>query len=126
MVPNAWPGRGQTEFVWVHENIPITIPSSVDGVKVSYKINVSVVNQPGVYKFTGRSTCTTRLEPGETEVPLAGEPMSTPCAKHVVVKAASNAATVNFMAVAIQFQVGESLELVSPLYKEVWIRITLT
>ena len=41
MVPSAWPGGGQTEFVVVHENIPITIPSSVEGVKVSYKINVS-------------------------------------------------------------------------------------
>ena len=76
MVPNAWPGRGQT----VHENIPIAMPTSVDGVKLSYKINVSVVIQPGVYILTGRSTCTTRLEPGETEVPLAGEPILTRCA----------------------------------------------
>ena len=40
--------------------------------------------------------------------------MWTPCAKHVVVKAASNAAiaSVNFMVVAI----GESLELIETLY----------
>lgn len=37
------------------------------------------------------------LEPGATEVLLAGKPMLIPCARHVVVKAASNAATVNFM-----------------------------
>ena len=45
-------------------------------------------------------------------MPLAGKPMLTFCAKHVVVKAASNAAIVNFMVVAIR----ESLELVSSLY----------
>lgn len=103
MVPNASPGGRQAEFVVVHENIPITIPSSVEGVKVSYNINVSAVflNQPGVYKLTGRSTCTTMLEPGATEVLLAGNPMSIPCARDVVVKAASNAATVNFMVVVI-------------------------
>ena len=37
MVPKAWPGGRQIEFVVVHENSPITTPSSVDGVKVSCK-----------------------------------------------------------------------------------------
>ena len=46
-------------------------------------------------------------------MPLAGKPMLTFCARHVVVvKAASNAAIVNFMVVAIR----ESLELVGSLY----------
>ena len=65
-------------------------------------------NQLRAYKFTPRTTCTTTLEPGETEVPLAGEPMSTLCEKHVVTKAERKAATVNFMVVAIR----ESLEFV--------------
>ena len=45
------------------------------------------------------------LEPGETEVQLAGKPMLTPCAKDVVVKAASNATIVNFM---VLVAIGES------------------
>ena len=72
----------------------------------------SSVNQPGEYKLTGRTTCTTILEPGETEVSLAGKPILILCAKHVVVKAASNAATVSFMVVVV---IGESLELIGPL-----------
>ena len=40
-----------------------------------------------------------------------GKVMLTPCAKHVVVKAASNVTIVNFMVVAI----GESSELVGSL-----------
>ena len=52
-----------------------------------------------LYKITGWSTSTTRVEPGVTEVPLAGEPISIVCEKHAVVKAASNATTVNFMIV---------------------------
>ena len=45
--------------------------------------------------------------------------MTTLCAKHVVIKAASNAATVNFMVVvvAVQFRVRERLEPVDSLYK---------
>jgi hypothetical protein len=54
------------------------------------------------------------LEPGETEVPLVGKPMLILCAKHVVVKAASNAAIVNFI---VLVAIGESLQLL-PLYKE--------
>lgn len=50
-----------------------------------------------MYKLTPRTTCTVMLEPGEIEEPFAGKPMLTPCAKHVVAKEASNAATVNFM-----------------------------
>ena len=41
MVPKAWPGGRQTEFVVVHD--PIATQRSMDGVKVSYKINVSAV-----------------------------------------------------------------------------------
>ena len=72
-----------------------------------------------MYKLTARTTCTTTLEPGETEEQLAGKPMLTPCAKHVVAKAASNAATAsaNFIVVAI----GESLELVGSLCIKSWI-----
>ena len=111
IVPNASPGGRQTEFVVAHGNSPIAITSSVEGVKVSYKNQCqwSLVNQlKREYKLTGRTTCTTISEPGETEVSLAGEPILIPCAKHVVVKAASNAATVNFMVVVA---IGESLEL---------------
>ena len=45
MVPNAWPGGRQTEFVLEHEDIPITTPSGVEGVygEVTYKINVSAI-----------------------------------------------------------------------------------
>jgi hypothetical protein len=83
-------------------------------------VSVSLVNQPGECKLTGRITCTTILEPAETEVSLAGNPILIPCAKHVVVKAASNAATVNFMVVvAIEF--GDS-ELVGSL-KDFQVRI---
>ena len=52
IVPNAWPGGRQTEFVVVHENSPITTPSGVVGVhgEVTYKVEVTAVwvNQPGV------------------------------------------------------------------------------
>ena len=41
MILKAWPGGMQTEFVVVHD--PIATQSSMDGVKVSYKINVSAV-----------------------------------------------------------------------------------
>ena len=41
IVPNASPGGRQTEFVVVHD--PIATQSSMYGVKVSYKINVSAV-----------------------------------------------------------------------------------
>lgn len=50
-----------------------------------------------------------RLEPGETEVPLAGKPMLTPCAKQVVVKAASIAAIVNFMVLWWRLEKAKSL-----------------
>jgi hypothetical protein len=61
------------------------------------------------------------LEPGVTVVPLLGESMLASCATHAVVKAASKAASVNFMVVVI----GEKLELIGSLCKEcVWIRIT--
>lgn len=45
MVPNAWPGGRQTEFVLVQENSPITTPSAVKGVhgKVTYKISITAV-----------------------------------------------------------------------------------
>lgn len=54
--------------------------------------------QLALYMLTGWSTSTTRVEPGVTKVPLAGELISIRCAKHAVVKAASKAPTVNFMA----------------------------
>ena len=117
MVPNASPGGRQTEFVVVHENSPITTPSGVEGVygEVTYKINVSAIwGKPSRSKLTFWTTCTRRLEPGETVVPLAGKPMWTHCAKHVVVKAASKAAidNVKFMVVAIR----EISEFIDSLY----------
>jgi hypothetical protein len=48
-------------------------------------------------KLTGWTTCTVRLKPGATEVPLGGKPMLALCAKHAVVKTERNAVTVNFM-----------------------------
>ena len=60
--------------------------------------------KPSRSKLTFWTTCTRRLEPGETKELLGGKPMWTCCAKHVVVKAASNAAidNVKFMIVAIE------------------------
>ena len=117
MFPIASLGEGQTECVVfkLHESSPITIPSSIEGVKVIYKNQScqwpgSSVNQPGEYKLTGRTTCTTISEPAETEVSLAGASILIFCPKHVVVKAASNAATVGFM-VVLPVVIGESLEL---------------
>ena len=48
-------------------------------------------------------------------MPLAGKPMLTPCAKHVVAKAASKAATENLILVVA---IGDSLEFVGSLYKK--------
>ena len=66
------------------------------------------------------------LEPRETEVPLVGEPMMTPCAKQVVAKAASNAATVTVNLILVVVAIGESLELVGSLYIRSWISLRIT
>ena len=65
------------------------------------------------------------FEPGETEVPLAGKPMLTPCAKHVVAKAASKAATENLI---LEVAIGDSLEFAGSLYIRslISLRITLS
>lgn len=96
MVPNASPGGRHCEPG--HDNIPITTAISTEPVKLSYKSMLVRYSELELYILTPWSTSTTRLEPGVTEVPLAGEPISILCAKHAVVKAASKAATVNFMA----------------------------
>lgn len=80
-------------------------------------------SKPAKNKLTFWTTCTTSLDPGETEVPLAGKPILTRCAEHVVVKAANNAAIagVNFIVVV------ESLNLIDSLYiYNVWKRLTST
>ena len=96
MVPNSWPN-----WLGLPENIPITKTSSVI-VKVPYKINVSVVNQPGLYKPTPggvTSSCITTGRFEGTFAPRSGVLTTIPCAEHVVIKAVSNAATVNFIVV---------------------------
>ena len=74
-----------------------------------------------MYKLTGRISCTVRLEPKATGVPLVGKPMLTNCAKHVVVKVASNAAIVNFMVVAIR----GSLELVGVGFSKLYVSVPI-
>ena len=66
------------------------------------------------------------LEPGETEVPLAGKPILTPCEKHVVAKAASSAATltVNFIVGAIGELESLDLQVVGSLYIRSWVSLT--
>ena len=72
-----------------------------------------------MYKLTTRfreyRNTTSNTRPGKMLVSLAGETILTLCARHVVAKAASNAATVYFIVLVM---IGESLELVAG-----WLRL---
>ena len=83
-----------------------------------------------MYKLTisspGYCIASSTSLPRPTEVSLGGAIMLIVCAKHVVAKAASNAATVYFILVVVM-TIGESLELVdsnSYIYKS-WISLRM-